>query len=414
MDKKLTVSQLNHYIKGVFEDELILHGVSVEGEIFEFKTTDGNSFITLTEGDCILNCVYFSSTLPYEVGAKVCAIGSVEFYPKRGRLSFVIKNIRLCGEGEMAARRKMLKNKLLAEGVFANDRPLKNVVRSVALITSAEGAVLHDFVSVLGRLAPYIDITIFSVKVQGMGASEEIIHTMSDITSKNIKNFDTIVIARGGGSALDLDEFNTEMLARAVHSSPITVISAVGHETDYTLCDFAADIRAGTPSIAAEIIANNNRKFFEVLFGTAGNISARISVIFNSKNRAVAKLAERLSADAFDTISNAYRRIAKLNYLLQVSTEKTASMRQKKMSDMTKKMHQSLLNHLNSKESAFKILCAEADKLSPLKILSKGYARVIKDQKIIKSIKNISTGDSVEIVMADGSAQAGIISIRKK
>ncbi|MCL2822352.1 MAG: exodeoxyribonuclease VII large subunit [Firmicutes bacterium] len=419
MEKKLTVSQLNKYIKGVFEDELILHGISVEGEVFEIKSAAGNTYIVLNEGDSSLNCVCFSNNIALEAGAKIVAYGSVEFYHKSGRVSFIIKSFKICGQGELLYKIKKTKEKLKNEGIFDNNRPFKSFIKTVALVTSDSGAVKHDFISVLNRLAPYVDIKIFASKVQGAGAAALIADIIGDINSPintnnasdktdfDIDHIDCVVIARGGGSDLDLNEFNDENLARAVFASKIQVVSAVGHESDYTLCDFAADIRAGTPSIAAEMIALNNKTFLNNFFSlfklcqkNAENLIfqnskklKKISVSNSIKSENIINLSHKLIKKH---INNSYQNLIKK---INLSLNKTA---------LTRQSFAKLLSNVSTKESKLKIICAKTDELSPLKILSKGYAKIQKNKKDISLAADLSSGDSIDIVLSDGFKKAQI------
>jgi len=386
MQKKLTVSQLNKYIKGVFEDELILHNLSVEGEAVEIKTVGSATYIMLKDEDSAINCVCFNGVVGVAAGARVVLHGRVEFYAKSGKVSFIAKSVVLSGEGLLLAKQRELREKLEKEGIFSNKRVLPKFVRRVALITSGEGAVLHDFMSVVNRLDKFIEVEIFSVKVQGSGAGKHISDTLSHITPL----FDVIVIARGGGSVLDLSEFNNEGLARNIHASKVVVISAIGHETDYTLSDFAADIRAGTPSMAAEIIATNNSATLNQFINLSLDNAQKIANIIGNKYRSLTKQT-KISSDYVQSIVHSFKK--KLLYR-QISYQLESS--------------------LNKKESLFKVLVAKVEAANPLKLLTEGYSKITKDGKNITSAKQLKAGDNVDVFVSDGKLSAKIEKIIKK
>ncbi|MBE5730573.1 MAG: exodeoxyribonuclease VII large subunit, partial [Clostridiales bacterium] len=264
MNKILTVSQINNYVKNMFDDELLLHTVTVEGEVFEHKFSGGNTYITLKEGDCVLSCVKFGGKIEFYVGDKIRVTGSMRFFAKGGRVTFIITYASAIGKGELQLKLSELKERLSKEGVFDNNKPLPKFINRIALVTSVEGAVIHDFFSVLERNGcTYIDVDVYGVKVQGEGADKTIVTALQRIGGRK---YDIVVVARGGGSGQDLDCFNTEALARGVYDCAFPVISAVGHEVDFTLCDFSATLRAGTPSIAAEHIVRINEAFVSCFY----------------------------------------------------------------------------------------------------------------------------------------------------
>lgn len=245
-DKTLSVSQLNGYIKSVFDDELILHNIGVTGELSQISVREKATYFTITEGDCYINCIIFSAVEKIEAGTEVRAYGRVAFFAKSGKINFYAKSISPVGKGTLHAELLKRKDKLKSEGLFENRLQPPVYIRSVAVITSSAGAVIHDIMSVIRDKGVSVSLKLFSSAVQGDNADKEIVNALQ---AANASDADIIVLARGGGSQYDLDVFNNETVARAVANSKIPVISAVGHETDYTLCDFCAGRRAGTPSM---------------------------------------------------------------------------------------------------------------------------------------------------------------------
>ena len=401
MNKILTVSQLNNYVKNVFDDELLLQNITVEGEIYESKYSGGNTYVTLKEGEYVLSCVKFGSRLEFSIGDKVHVTGSMRFYPRGGRATFVISYASAVGKGDLLVKFNELKDKLNKEGVFNNTKRLPRFIKKFALITSVEGAVIHDFLEVLSRNGcGYIDIDVYGVKVQGVGADETIVKAISMAEGWN---YDAVVVARGGGSGQDLSCFNTEIIARSVFNSSYPVISAIGHEVDYTLCDFVASIRAGTPSIAAELIVRNNEAFFSRFYECLSLLKV------GAENRLGAAFvkAKRLSADL---MLGCERKASSLKGRVLSQTEKMYRMISAAQSDAEKfcinklnLLYKNAESSLSARERDLQLASAMLNKSSPLKILSGGYAKVIKDGQSVDSAKNINVGDELRIIMSGGA-----------
>ncbi|MCL2676165.1 MAG: exodeoxyribonuclease VII large subunit [Firmicutes bacterium] len=405
MGKTLTVSQLNNYIKGVFDDELFLQDITVTGEIFEFKVAGKNSYITLKEGECSLSCVYFSSIVEYKTGQKVCATGRAAFYPKSGKMSFNIAALKLTGRGELLARLEETKARLQKEGVFDNRRSLPVLVKNVAILTSSEGAVIHDFLEVVKTLN-YLRVTVFDIRVQGEGANKQIISAMSDIGRGFFDSFDVILLARGGGGANDLNEFNSEELARNIHKSKVPVVSAIGHETDFTLSDFAADIRAGTPSIAGGLIVENNRLFFERFFAAVTVAFDRVKLLYRRKLTRLSGCARKGQDKLYGKNRKAYNSIVFTALNIHTRTKKLYQKRLNKCAAENNRQYQILSGKAVKAENQVRVYGAKLGELNPAKILSKGYAKIYKDHRAVKLSRDLTGGDDIQILMSDGKAEA--------
>ncbi len=400
MNKFLTVSQLNNYIKNVFDDEMLLQNITVEGEVFEAKFSGGNTYITLREGEYSLYCVKFGARLDFPAGDKIRAYGSMRFYPKGGKATFVVLSASAVGKGELLARLDELKERLHKEGIFDNKKPLPRIIRRVAIVTSVDGAVIHDFMDVLFRGGcSYVDVDVYGVKVQGANAERTISRAISLASQKN---YDVLVVARGGGSNQDLSCFNAECVAKSVFFCPFASISAIGHQVDYTLCDFSASIRAGTPSIAAELIVRNNEAYISDFYDCIG----------------------RLKLSAENKLGSALSLIGRLISDMELSCEKRVSMMRAKLIDcnnamyfgMTERLQKAnsaavtrllqLKNGVEAKvsgmENAIKLASAVLDRASPLKIISDGYAKILKDGAGIGSTKEVSVGDKLKVLLKDG------------
>lgn len=395
----LTVTELNTYIKNVFDSDEILSGISVKGEISNFKPhSSGHLYFTLKDENSILRAVMFrtyASRLPFspENGMKVICRGRVSVFLRDGQYQFYADEMEPDGIGSLYLAFEHLKNKLSAEGLFdpSKKKPLPKIPSSVGLITSPTGAAVRDMINVTGKRFPFSKIILYPVLVQGPGAPAQLVEALDYFNSK--KSVDVIIIGRGGGSIEDLSAFNDESVARAVVSSEIPVISAVGHETDFTICDFAADKRAATPSQAAEFAVPDTDKlkvqFRNVIALEAGYVMSKI-----------ASLREKMSY--FSTrrsVSDPRTLIDERRILVDIRSERLSNAYDKS---------------LNNIKTQFKSVCAKLDTLSPLSVISRGYG-VISDSegKLIKSVDQLSIGDKVSLRTGGGEADAEIVNIRK-
>ncbi|MDR2201806.1 MAG: exodeoxyribonuclease VII large subunit [Clostridiales bacterium] len=410
MAKILSVKELNVYIKGVFLDEILLHGIQVYGEITEFNVSGGNTYITLREDDYNLSCVKFGASEPMTVGSRVLAFGSVAFYEKGGRVSFVAKSIAPYGAGEAAAALAKIKDAMRKEGLFENRKRLPGFIRRVAFISSVSGAVVHDFLSVLsGRRK--IDVRVYDTRVQGEGADADIIAALTSAVAD--KSNDCVVIARGGGSAADLSVFNSERLARAVAASPLPVVSAVGHETDYTLCDLCAGHRAGTPSIAAELIASVLDAAFDRVGKAAVALSGGADALYGRKIAGLLAAGEKLSA--LTRLKTAVcegelkHGAARMNFAARALLTRFAA----SVGSLAGRANAGAEKLIRDKESRFIRCDALLSKSGPLQILSLGYARISKDGKPVDGADGVNAGDNINITMRDGVICAVVTEKRK-
>ncbi len=406
----LTVSQLNEYVKGVFEDELVLHNLNVEGEVYEFKTTATATFVTLREGNEILNCVCFESIQKLELGEKVSLFGSVTFHGRTGRVSFTFKSAKRIGDGNILAEFNALKEKLAAEGLFENKQPIKSPVRRAALVTSETGAVIHDFIKTLYRKKKFTALTVFSTIVQGKLAADDIITKLHEADSEK---FDVIVIARGGGSGDDLSVFNDESVVRAVAACRTPVISAVGHETDFTLCDFAASVRAGTPSMAGEYISRKNEEFFERFDCAVMRLKQGIEKAFLRKTNGVYRISAALSYKSQIRLERLRNVVLcygnKMKELVSLRYEKNDALMRNladELSEKTLQVYDGIGEHM-------RLLSLKLDTNNPLRILSMGYAKLYsKDGKSV-AINNMNVGDEFNAVLAEGKLTARVTKIQR-
>ncbi|MEG1805384.1 MAG: exodeoxyribonuclease VII large subunit, partial [Clostridia bacterium] len=255
-DKVLSVVQLNRILNQIFNAEELLHGILVSGEVTNFKIAGAHAYFNLKDDEAQISCTFFnitkSSTMTVKNGDKVIVRGTPDFYVKGGTLTLKVNKMTPQGLGELYIKFLELKERLAKEGLFDESHKIAIPVnpKRIGVVTSRTGAVIQDIINVTSRRNPYTDIVLFPVKVQGENAEIEIARGVTKLDEAKI--VDVIIVGRGGGSMEDLQAFNTEIVARAVYNCQTPIISAVGHETDFSLCDFASDLRAPTPSAAAE------------------------------------------------------------------------------------------------------------------------------------------------------------------
>lgn len=408
--KRLSVSQLNGYIKSVFDDELILHNIGVYGELSQISVRDNCTYFTITEGNSYINCVMFSTMEKIEIGTEILVCGRVTYYTKSGKINFTAKSVIPIGKGAQHNKFLQLKSKLYEEGLFDNRLQPPIYIKEVSVITSSAGAVIHDIMSVIRDKGVSVKLKLIPAQVQGDNADKELI---SALNKANASDSDAILIARGGGSSYDLDAFNSEALARAVANSAKPVISAVGHETDYTLCDFCAGKRAGTPSIAADMIAAINIEFYSRLISAYKKLGVGITRIFNSLSSRLIHSATKVvyAMDNRADISLLKVRSAALRLNFSMRTALITKRRQIEnfSHSLSKSLDINVLNHETRFNNAVKTL----EYSSPLKILGKGYARIKKGDYDVNCIDDLCENDNIKLILKDGICDACVKNIRK-
>lgn len=300
-----TVSQVAKFIFDVFEAETYLHNICIYGEVSGYKISQNHAYFTLKDENCQIQCSCFNYRKTYvpKDGETVIIKGSPNFYQKGGRLSFVVDFIEPRGKGDLFLKIEELKRKLKEEGLFeeAYKKSIPAYCKTVGVVTSKTGAVIRDINTTIRRYNKAIDIILYDAKVQGVGAVEEMI---DGITALDKLNLDAIIIARGGGSVEDLMPFNDERLARTIFSAVTPIISAVGHETDFTICDFVADKRAATPTAAAELVAYSQSEQIENLKYTLGLLNKEITRKLGILNDELYNNIDQINSDILSLFAN--------------------------------------------------------------------------------------------------------------
>lgn len=387
----LSVSQLNRYIKMNFDADENLANIFISGEISNFTNhyRTGHLYFTLKDDSAAVRAVMFNSSakrlkfMP-EDGMKVIARGRVSVYEASGQYQLYVDDMQPDGVGALNLAYEQLKEKLQKEGFFSelHKKPLPPYPEKVGVITSPTGAAVRDIINVLGRRFPYAEIVFCPVLVQGDGAHLQLIDAVNLFNSERAA--DVIIIGRGGGSIEDLWEFNDEGLARAVYNSEIPVISAVGHETDFTICDFVADMRAPTPSAAAELAVPDANELQYALSALKNRMFLNVS----------SGIADRRSRLEYLTSKGALK-----------SPDEMLSNRSQRLDTAFSKMLSSYENRIGGKKVEFISAATALSKLDPMSVLMRGFAFVSdKSEKNVYSSQALAKGDKINVRFHDGSA----------
>lgn len=387
----LSVSQLNRYIKMNFDADENLANIFISGEISNFTNhyRTGHLYFTLKDDSAAVRAVMFNSSakrpkfMP-EDGMKVIARGRVSVYEASGQYQLYVDDMQPDGVGALNLAYEQLKEKLQKEGLFSelHKKPLPPYPEKVGVITSPTGAAVRDIINVLGRRFPYAEIVFCPVLVQGDGAHLQLTNAVNLFNSERAA--DVIIIGRGGGSIEDLWEFNDEGLARAVYNSEIPVISAVGHETDFTICDFVADMRAPTPSAAAELAVPDANELQYALSALKNRMFLNVS----------SGIADRRSRLEYLTSKGALK-----------SPDEMLSNRSQRLDTAFSKMLSSYENRISGKKVEFISAATALSKLDPMSVLMRGFAFVSdKSGKNVFSSQSLAKGDKINVRFHDGSA----------
>lgn len=387
----LSVSQLNRYIKMNFDADENLANIFISGEISNFTNhyRTGHLYFTLKDDSAAVRAVMFNSSakrlkfMP-EDGMKVIARGRVSVYEATGQYQLYVDDMQPDGVGALNLAYEQLKEKLQKEGLFSelHKKPLPPYPEKVGVITSPTGAAVRDIINVLGRRFPYAEIVFCPVLVQGEGAHLQLTDAVNLFNSERAA--DVIIIGRGGGSIEDLWEFNDEGLARAVYNSEIPVISAVGHETDFTICDFVADMRAPTPSAAAELAVPDANELQYALSALKNRMFLNVS----------SGIADRRSRLEYLTSKGALK-----------SPDEMLSNRSQRLDTAFSKMMSSYENRIGGKKVEFISAATALSKLDPMSVLMRGFAFVSdKNGKNVYSSQALAKGDKINVRFHDGSA----------
>lgn len=393
--KAVSVSQLNSYIKRILQTDPLLGNVSVVGEISNLKFhQSGHVYFSMKDAKSKINCFLPSSVLAqlrYELveGMEITAVGYVSVYEPGGYYSLNVKDVFVAGMGNLAVAFEQLKAKLEKEGLFSPDhkKEISAFPKTIAVITAETGAAVRDIVKIITEKNDYVDILIFPVTVQGPKAAGEIAQEIEAV-NQNFPETDTIIVGRGGGSMEDLWAFNEEVVARAIYASGIPVISAVGHEVDFTISDFVADLRAETPTAAANMAVPDMRQIRQYLDDQLKNLHLEIT-------RKVDNKTDRLERSNLDIFARMIQ--SKIDY------------QDMRIRQLRGKIQDSLMGGLEERRGRIQLLQSRLEGTSPMGIMERGYSAVTRaDGSLVKGIQYINRGEELVLHMSDGRAEVQV------
>lgn len=391
-----SVTQVNLYIKNMFVQDFLLNRISVRGEVSNCKYhTSGHIYFTLKDKSGTLSAVMFASqrrglTFGLQEGQQVVVSGSVDVYERDGKYQLYAKEIKREGVGDLFERFQKLRDELEDMGMFAAEykQPIPKYAKTVGVVTASTGAAIRDIMNISARRNPYVQLVLYPALVQGENAKESIVKGIQTLDAMGL---DVMIVGRGGGSIEDLWAFNEEMVARAIFDCKTPVISAVGHETDVTIADYVADLRAPTPSAAAELAVFDYSQF-----------EGRLQVIFQALTRGMERSLERKKS-----------RLDQYRLKLQMHhPERRLNEYQQRLVDMEEQMERFLEQRLTDRKHRLALLCGRLHGLSPLETLSRGFGYVTADTgKAVTSVKQVKSGWHLQVRLADGEMKTQVLEI---
>ena len=394
-----TVKQVNSYIKNMFTQDFMLNRIYVKGEVSNCKYhTSGHIYFSLKDESGTIACVMFAGqrgglSFHMREGQQIIVLGSVNVYERTGSYQLYAQEIRLDGEGTLYEKYQMLKQELEEMGMFAPEykKAIPRYAKRIGVVTAPTGAAVRDIMNISARRNPYVQLLLYPAQVQGEGAKESIVRGIRMLEAKNV---DVIIVGRGGGSIEDLWAFNDECVARAIFDCQVPVISAVGHETDVTIADYVADLRAPTPSAAAELAVYDYWK-------TQEQVDVRRSQLQGYLRRKME--VSRLRIEKYET---------KLKYL---HPEHKLQEDRQRMADTEEKLHMLLHRKVEQYRHRFAVYMEQMKGLSPLQKLNQGYAYIEDvDKKAVRSIEQVRCGDHLSAYVTDGSIQMIVESVKEE
>ena len=395
----LSITQINEYIRAKMDDDQLLNGVAVRGEISNYKVyPSGHHYFTLKDEGAALKCVMFKGNAMRlrfrpENGMKVIAMGKISVYPRDGAYQLYCTAMAMDGIGDLYAAFEQLKKKLEAQGLFdpAHKKPIPRFPGTIGIITSSAGAAVHDMLRILRKRYPLAQVRLLPVRVQDVEAPDEIAGAIRYANAHHLA--DLLIVGRGGGSIEDLWAFNDERVAYAIYHSQIPVISAVGHEPDVTISDFVADLRAATPSNAAELAVPDQ----DALYQTLDAMSSAMATALSRQLTAARRQYQLLSAHPALQ--------SPVGYLEQ---------RRKSLELLKNRLVSSQAQGIHRAKNRYIGVTAKLDAMSPLKVLTRGYAMAqTEDGSVLKSVSQVNPGDKIKISISDGTLSAAVTEVKE-
>lgn len=395
----LSISQLNEYIRGKLDSDALLNGVAVRGEISNYKVyPSGHHYFTLKDETSALKCVMFKGNAMRlrfrpDNGVKVIAMGKISVYPRDGVYQLYCTAMAMDGIGDLYAAFEQLKAKLAAQGLFdpSHKKPIPKYPGTIGIVTSSAGAAIHDMLRILRKRYPLTKVLLLPVRVQGVEAPGEIAAAIRYANYHRLA--DLLIVGRGGGSIEDLWAFNDERVAYAIYESEIPVISAVGHEPDVTISDFVADLRAATPSNAAELAVQDRQALEQ-------NLDSMATAMATALNRQLKAARQHL-----DVLRKSPALQSPMGYLQQ---------RQKSLQLLQNRLVAAENQCISRNNQRYIALTAKLDAMSPLKVLTRGYAMAQSPSgEVIRSVSQVQIGDQIKISFSDGTLSAAVTDVKE-
>jgi len=412
-NKFITISALNSYIKSVIESDTNLYRVFVKGEVSNAKTySSGHTYFTLKDEKSQISAVIFAQSnisLKLTNGMKVLAVGRVRVYEPNGNYQIIIDSIKEDGIGELFEKFEKLKEELRIAGYFdeAHKRPIVKFPKKIGVVTSKSGAVIEDIKNIIKNRYPLVEIILYPSSVQGENAVPELVKQIEYANKK--MEVDTLIVGRGGGSLEDLWAFNEKAVALAVYNSKIPVISAVGHETDYTICDFVADLRAETPSAAAVAATPSVIDLNKEIDIDLKLLNHHFKNIIELKKKKLSDLEKNI---IYNSPKNKLDRYSdKYNTLIKDLNKNMINIIDNKKNNLESLIERNDINYnslFEYKKSLFEKYSYALKNLNPLSIMDKGFSIVSKNDNIIKSVKDVKKDDLIDIRLKDGNIKAKV------
>ena len=400
MEKIYTVAQVNGYIKRLFVSDYALNNIYIKGEVSNCKYhSSGHIYFTLKDGSSAISCVMFAGarmtglTFRLTDGQSVVAGGNVSVYERDGKYQLYAKEIFLHGAGALYEEYERLKQKLYEEGLFDMERkkPIEKFPKKIGIVTASTGAAIRDIESIAKRRNPYVQLVLYPAKVQGIGASESIVRGIKRLDQMNM---DTIIIGRGGGSIEDLWAFNEEIVARAIFRAKTPIISGTGHETDTTIADYVADLRAPTPSAACELAIPDIRGIFEQ---------------FHSYE-------EALKSPILRKVERYRHQLERMEWKLEQNSPSHRLQEQKmRLADLELQLEESMKRKIERTKNRLALYTERLNGLSPTAKLARGYGYVTdQEEKTVTSVTDVQKGGEIKVTLLDGTIQAVVENTARK
>ena len=385
----ISVTMLGTYLKNIIDSEVMLQNIKIFGELGGVSKSGTATYFTVKDEGAVLNCVcFYPLELASLVGKKVVVSGSPKYYVKGGRFNFQVTRVEELGEGELYKKFLLLKEQLTKEGLFDLERKkqMPTKITKIGVVSSDTGAVIQDIINITTRRNKNVSIVLYPVKVQGVGSEHSIVEGIEFFNNYEV---DAVVVARGGGSEEDLQPFNTEIVARATANSNKFIVSAVGHETDFTLIDYASDLRAPTPSAAAELLVPQKEDQMAVLNNLFGAVCDNL----------LAKLTKNSNE-----LENKY-------FLLENQIANKVNLEQVNIKNIN--IAQNIENLLKQKETLLVLKSSEISANNPINILNKGYSKIYKDNKPVMGVENLNENDILNVNFFNGSVACEVKKVIK-